>query len=230
MLTILIRTLIVYVVLILIMRLMGKRQIGELEVTDLVTTLLISEIASLPITNQELPLLHAVIPMVILLVLEIVSSVVLIRFPSLKTLVSARPTVIIQKGELLPEALRELRLSVDELMSEISQQGLTDLSQVDCAILEKNGKLTVLPHGKYAQPTAEQLGLDPPDDALMHIVYSNGTFSKVGLRLIGKDRAWLTRQLQTHGLITRDLFCVMANENGALYWVEKPSKRGNHPS
>jgi uncharacterized membrane protein YcaP (DUF421 family) len=221
MLTILIRTLIIYLVLVAVMRIMGKRQIGELELTDLVTTLFISEIASLPITNPEIPLLHAVVPMLILLVLEILSSMILLFCPRLKGLVSARPTVIMQNGALRQDALRELRFSLDELMSEVRLQGLTDLAQVECAILEKNGNLTVLPKAKYAQPTTEQLGISAEDDALMHIVYSNGTYSKVGLRLIGKNRDWLEKQLKKRGLDEQQLFCVTANENGDLYWIKK---------
>ena len=219
--TILFRTLIIYISLILIMRLMGKRQIGELEVTDLVTTLLISEIASLPITNHEIPVLGAVIPMITLLVLEVLSSWVLVRFPRLRGLVSATPTVIIQHGKLDQKALCELRLSVEELMSEIRQQGLTELSQVECAILEKNGKLTILPKRQFAQPTAEQLNIDAAQDELMHIVYCNGVYSKMGLRLIGKDRSWLDSELSRRELNPESLFCVTANESGKLFWIKK---------
>lgn len=219
--TILIRTLIIYIVLILIMRLMGKRQIGELEVTDLVTTLLISEIASLPITNQEIPLAYAVIPMLMLLILEVFSSMVLIRFPKLKSIVSARPTVIINRGLLDQRALRDLRISLDELMSEIRQSGVTDLSEVEYAILEKNGKLTVLPKAGFLPPTAKDMGIDVTDDGLMHIVYSNGSFSRVGLALIGRDRAWVEKQLKRRGLALEDLFCVTANEGGRLFWISK---------
>ena len=219
--TILFRTLIIYVILIAIMRLMGKRQIGELEVTDLVTTLLISEIASLPITNQEIPLAYAVIPMTTLLILEVFSSMVLIRFPKLKNVVSARPTVIINRGRLDQRALRDLRISLDELMSEIRQSGVTDLSLVECAILEKNGKLTVLPKARFLPPTAEDLDVDVGDDGLMHIVYSNGAFSRAGLSLIGKDRFWVENQLKRRGLSLSELFCVTANENGKLFWIHK---------
>ncbi len=219
MVTILIRTLIIYVLLILIMRLMGKRQLGELEVTDLVTTLLISEIASLPITNPDIPMLHAAVPMVTLLILEVTSSVILIRFPKLKNLVSARPTVIIRSGELQQRALRSLRISIDELMSELRQQGVTDMRQVDHAILEKNGKLTVLQRARFTPPSAEDLGLEVSDDALMHIVYSNHTYSRVGLELIGRDRAWVESELQLRGLRAEEMFCVTANAEGALCWI-----------
>ena len=221
MLTILIRTLIVYVTLICIMRLMGKRQIGELEVTDLVTTLLISEIASLPITNQEIPLSYALIPMITLLILEVFSSVILIRYPRLKILVSASPSVIMQKGHLNQASLRELRISMDELISEIRQQGFTDLSQIDTAILEKNGKMTVLPKTAYASPTVKQLGLKTEDGGLMHIVYSNNVISHRGLALIERDSAWLEHRLKQDGILMKEQFCITANRKGELYCIPK---------
>ena len=225
MITIFIRTLIIYVVLIATMRLMGKRQIGELEVTDLVTTLLISEIASLPLTNLDIPLSHAILPILLLLILEVFSSVILLRFPKLKGLVSARPTVIIQRGVLRPRALRDVRISLEELMSEIRQQGLSDITQVQYAILEKNGKLTVLPKARYAPITPEQADLKVKEDALMHIVFSNGQYSPVGLSLIGKDVSWLRAALQRRGLVEDNLFCVTANEDGALFWIVKEDEK-----
>ena len=224
MITILIRTLLIYFFLIVTMRLMGKRQIGELEVTDLVTTLLLSEIASLPITDRNIPVAYALIPMIILLTLEVLSSYILLRLPKLKGLLSARPTLLILHGKTDVKALLETRISVDELMGEIRQQGLTSLSQVDCAILEKDGKLTVLPKPQYAPPTAEQLGIKASDSPLMHIVYENGIFSDAGLSLIQKDRAWLRQALTSRGLALPSLFCVTANESGELYWISKNQK------
>ncbi len=219
--TILFRTVLIYVCLITTMRLMGKRQIGELEVTDLVTTFLLSEIASLPITDRNIPVVYAIIPMITLLTLEVLSSYILLRVPRLKSLLSARPTVLINKGTLDQRAMREVRVSVDELMSEVRQQGLTSLAQVECAILEKNGKLTVLPKPAYAQPNAEQLGVHAADEALMHIVYTGGTFSDTGLRLIGKDRAWLESELSRRGVQKSRLYCVTANEAGEIYWITR---------
>lgn len=228
MLTILYRTVLIYLVLYLIMRLMGKRQIGELEVTDLVTTLLLSEIASLPITNRELPVSHALIPMITLLFLEIFFSVVLIRFPKLKFLVSARPTVIIQNGVLDQPAIRSLRISLDELISEIRQQGFTDIGQVECAILEKNGNLTILPKPQFAPPTVGDLGLTPQSDALAHIVYSNDSMSKAGLALIDRDEAWLQKELKKRKIDLSRVFCITASEDGkfnVIYKQEKEKKK-----
>lgn len=225
MLTILLRTVLIYLILYTIMRIMGKRQIGELETTDLVTTLLLSEIASLPITNQELPVSHAVVPMITLLFLEITFSVVLIRCPRLRFLVSARPTVIIHRGVLDQAAMESLRISLDELMSEVRQQGITSLDQVECAILEKNGKLTIHTKAGNEPPTAAQLGMTLEKDSLMHIVYQNGAVNQTGLSLIGKDEAWLRGELHRQKLDPNRLFCVTANSEGVLYTIDKQEKK-----
>ena len=125
-----IRSIILYFLLIATIRLMGKRQIGELEVTDFVTTLILSEIASLPITDQSVPVMHAVIPLVTILSLEVLLSVILLKFPALKNLASARPTVLIRHGTLEQKELGRIRISLDELISELRQSGVSSLEDV----------------------------------------------------------------------------------------------------
>lgn len=225
MITLIFRTLLVYIFLILIMRLMGKRQIGELEVTDLVATLLLSEIASLPITDPNIPVLHALVPMIVLLSLEVFSSYILLRAPKLKKILSASPTFIIKDGVLDQAALTATRLSIEELMSEIRQQGLCSLSYVWYAILEKDGRLTILPRARYSPPTQEQMNISSQEESLMHVVYNGNVYNDMGLSLIGKDRAWLEKQMARRGVSLADQFCVTANNHGEIYWI--PKKKGN---
>ena len=221
MITLIFRTLFVYISLIIIMRLMGKRQIGELEVTDLVATLLLSEIASLPITDPNIPVLHAIVPMVVLLSLEVFSSYILLRAPKLKKILSATPTILIKEGILDQAALTSVRLSIEELMSEIRQQGFGNLAYVWYAILEKDGKLTILPRSRYSPPTQELLNLTSPEESLMHVVYNGGVWNDAGLNLIGKDRVWLEKQMARRGVELADQFCVTANSRGEIYWIPK---------
>ena len=221
MITLIFRTLLVYIFLILIMRLMGKRQIGELEVTDLVATLLLSEIASLPITDPNIPVLHAIIPMIVLLSLEVFSSYILLRVPKLKKILSATPTFIIKDGILDQAALVATRLSIEELMSEIRQQGFCSLACVWYAILEKDGRLTILPRARYSPPTQEQMNITSPEESLMHVVYNGNIYNDMGLSLIGKDRSWLEKQLARRGVSLADQFCVTANSRGEIYWISK---------
>ena len=221
MITLIFRTLLVYIFLIIIMRMMGKRQIGELEVTDLVATLLLSEIASLPITDPNIPVLHAIIPMIVLLSLEVFSSYILIRVPKLKNFLSASPTFLIKEGVLDQAALMASRLSIEELMSEIRQQGFCNLAYIWYAILEKDGQITILPRTRYAPPTQEQLNISSQEEDLMHVVYNGNTFNDKGLTLIGKDRLWLKKQMERRGVSLADQFCVTANSHGEIYWIAK---------
>lgn len=221
MITLIFRTLLVYIFLIIIMRMMGKRQIGELEVTDLVATLLLSEIASLPITDPNIPVLHAIIPMIVLLSLEVFSSYILIRAPKLKNFLSASPTFLIKEGVLDQAALMASRLSIEELMSEIRQQGFCNLAYIWYAILEKDGQITILPRARYSPPTQEQLNISSQEENLMHVVYNGNTFNDKGLALIGKDRLWLKKQMERRGVSLADQFCVTANSHGEIYWIVK---------
>ena len=116
MLVILIRTLFIYTFLMLMMRLLGKRQIGELKATELVTALLISEIASLPVTNPEMPVSFALIPMIVIVGLEIILSFILVKLPIFRSVLSVRPSVVISKGELNQKELKKQRITTDELM------------------------------------------------------------------------------------------------------------------
>ena len=219
--TIFVRTLIVYCSLMIVLRLMGKRQIGEMEVTDLVTTLLLSEIAALPVTNLDIPISYAIIPMVLLLALEVGSSMLLSTFPKSKKFLSARPAVLIHNGVLDQKMLRDTRMTPEELMTEVRQNGLCDLSEVKDAILEKNGKITLFPFARYAPPNAGDLSLNLPEEPLSHVVFFCGSICQEGLTLIGKDEAWLLRELDRRGVPPEKVFAATANEAGKLYYMIK---------
>ena len=219
--TLLIRTVLVYVLLIIAMRLMGKRQIGELEISDLVTTLLISEIASLPITDATIPISHAIVPIVTLLTFEVVSSTLLSRFPRIKNLLSARPATLIRDGKLCGREMKQARLSADELISELRQQGITDPAEVRYAILEQNGKISVIPKASCRPPTAKEIKLTVKDTGLYHIIIDKGVFNKHNLKDLQLDQSKLERTLATHGLMPRDVYLMMMNDEGGMEIIRK---------
>lgn len=219
--TLLIRTVLIYVILIIAMRLMGKRQIGELEISDLVTTLLISEIASLPITDAAIPVSHAVVPIVTLLTFEVVSSALLARFPRMKNLLSARPATLIRDGTLCEKEMKQARLSADELISELRQQGITDLAEVRYAILEQNGKISVIPKACHRPPTAKEMKLTVKDTGLYHIIIDKGVFNKHNLKDLRLDRGHLERSLAARGITPREVYLMMMNDEGDMEIIRK---------
>ena len=225
MLTIMFRTIFIYILLTTIMRLMGKRQIGQLEVSDLVTTFLISEIASFPITDPSIPLSHAIVPIVVLLTLEVSIAMILSRSPKLKNILSARPTTLIKDGEILQKNMRDSRLSFDELMGDLRYQGVDDISQIKYAILEQNGKITIIQKARYRQPTAEQLHLKPKESGLFHIVIDQGCINKHGLSMSGMSKRSLLSLLSKKGLRTKDIYVLAINDAGEIKIVKKEQQK-----
>ena len=221
MLTILIRTLLVYVILIATMRLMGKRQLGELEISELVTTLLVSEIASLPIVDQNLPLVYAVIPLVTILTLEVVLSVILLKCPRLKNMASTRPSVLIRHGRVDQGELCRNRISIDELISEVRQAGFSTLDEIDYAIVEQNGKISILPKKSAQPPTCEELGLRSEENGIVHVLIADGHKNLYNLKLLGIDNAALSQLLKKEALREQDVFFLGCDDTGKFYWIRK---------
>lgn len=220
MLSIITRTIAIYILLTVIMRLMGKRQLGELDVSELVITILLSEIATLPITNPEKKLTDAVIPISILAALEILTSTLILKHPWAKRLFSSKPAVLIARGKLDRKQMKRVRISVEELISQIRQNGIFDLDEVDYAILEENGKMSIIPKSRFRQPDRNDLSLPDSDSGVMHVLISDGVINSHGLSLIGRDRAWLSEVLKSNSVLTRDVFCMTCNDAGKLYIIK----------
>ena len=144
MVSIFIRTLIIYVLLSVTLKIMGKRQIGELDVNELVSTLLISEIAAIPIDDPDLPLMNAIIPIFFILSLEIILSHAKTKSNTIKKCVEGHPSFIIYNGILNQNVLKENRISINEFLAEMRNQGVGNIKDIDYAILEQSGKISIL--------------------------------------------------------------------------------------
>ncbi len=216
MLTILIRTLIIYLSLIFTMRFMGKRQLGELEISDLVTTLLLSEIASLPITNTDIPLSHAILPILTLTALEVLLSGALLKFPALKRLFSVRPAILVRNGKPDRRAMRSMRISSEELMSQLRQKDVTDPHDVAYAILEPNGQISVVLRDSARQATTRELGIHPAETGMMHLIIADGDINRRNLSLAGRDERWLTEILEAHGLSPSEVFLLLTDDGSKV--------------
>lgn len=217
----LIRTVIIYIFLLFTMRLMGKRQLGELEISELVSTLLLSDIASLPITNPEIPISFALVPILAITAFEVCSSLLLTKVPQLKTLLSTRPSIVIQKGKIDQTELLKNRISIDELISELRQKDITDISEVDYAIIEQNGKMTVVPKADYERPTRKDLGISSPNCGLCHIIVSDGIVNRHGLQVVKKDISWLKEALRKEKTTLENVYLLTLDDCNNLRIIRK---------
>lgn len=224
MLTVFLRTVLIYLILLAAMRIMGKRQIGELELSELITTLMLSELATGPIGDPDMPLSRAVIPIVTLLALEVIGSIALIKFPAVRHLLASKPSVIIEHGVLNQRELRRIRMSLEELLAALRQQGVTTPDDVDYAILETNGRLTTILRGEEQQPTVAQLSLTPDRKGIAHIIIADGVINRRNLTHLGRDEAWLTRTLRARNCLVADVFLCTLDDAGELWLCKKEKK------
>jgi uncharacterized membrane protein YcaP (DUF421 family) len=219
--TIFIRTILIYLMVTGAMRLMGKRQIGQLEVSELITTLLLSEIATLPIENPDIPVLYAVIPVVTLLTFEVVMSILLSRLPRFRRKIESSPGMLIRNGYLDQRELLRNRLSVEELIASLRQQGVGDPGEVAYAILEKNGQMSLILKEEHRPLTPADLSMAPKREGVMHLVVCDGVINEYNLKLLGRDGGWVSALLQSRGLRQDEVLYLLCNDAGRISILKK---------
>ncbi len=192
-----IRTVIIYFVMTGSMRIMGKRQLGEMELSELVTTLLLSEIAAVPIIDFNIPLKRAIIPVLLIISFEIIIPYISEKTRFIKKLVEGKPSYIIYRGELRISEIKKNRVSLDELICELRGQGYFDISDIEYAILEPNGRLSVLP--KNGDSTSQNKG------GMVHNLIINGEIIDFNLELLNLDQKWLDKKLSDLDTTKKDV-------------------------
>ena len=204
--SVLIRTVLIYGFLALAMKLMGKRQLGELETGELISALLISEIAALPIDNPDIPLSSAIFPTLLIITLEILISFVKNKSNRLKRAVDGEPTFIIYKGRLRQDVLRENRISINEVLSELRVMGVGDIADADYVILEQNGKLSVLQKNR---------------DRMAHALIIDGEVNEATLRSLGYNREWLNKRLAEASRKADEVFLLTVGDDGTINIIKE---------
>ncbi len=208
--SIVVRTIIVYVTLSFSLRIMGKRQLGELDVGELVSTLLISEIASIPIDDPDIPLMNAIIPILFILGVEIIISTVKNKSEKLKSLIEGKPEYIIYKGKLLQNVLSDNRISINELLSELRSQGIGDINDVYYAAVEQNGVLSILKRG---------------GSEMCHPLIIDGKIIESNLKAHGYNEKWLQNQLMERRLRQDAVFLMTISDEGKISVIIKEEKK-----
>lgn len=216
--TLMLRTVIMYAFLIFSIRLLGKRQLGELEVSELVTTLMVSELAVAPITDEHLSVWNGLVPVAVLVSVEVAVSLIMVHFPKTKRIFSGTPSVLIQNGQLNHSAIKESRIGVDELLSALRQSGYASIEDVGYAILEANGKLSVIPAAEKAPATPEDHGIKKAERGIAHGIIIDGFVNDRSLEQSGKNRMWLDRTLKKEQIIAKDVLLLTVDDDDKVWY------------
>ena len=221
---ILLRTVLMYGVILLAVRLMGKRQVSQLQNSELVVTLLLSELAVLPIQEEDTPLWMGLVPMGALVLCELLASFSMLKSGRFRKLVCGSPTVVIQRGEILQKQMRRLRMTTEDLLEQLRQNNVFYLDEVAYAIIETNGMMSVIKYPESDPLTPKQAGVAAPFAGLEAAVVSDGEISDHSLKLCGKDRAWVEAKAREAGLRIEDIFLMTARGDGGCKIVVKEKK------
>ncbi len=220
----LLRTFLLYICIIGAVRLMGKRQISELQTSELVVTLLISDIAAIPMQDTGQPLVSGLFPIGILVFCEIVISVLMIKMPRFRRVICGKPVVVINNGKLDQTALKNLRMSIEDLTEQLREKDVFALEDVAYALVETNGKLSVIKKAPQSTVTAGMLAIALPEQGIEAVVISDGSISDFSLKLIRKSRGWLEGVLRGKNLQKEDIFLMTADTSGKFYIIKKEKK------
>lgn len=213
------RVLVLYTLIIAIMRLMGKRQIGQLQPSELVVAILIADLASVPMQNKDIPLINGIIPILVLMIGEVFASYLTVRSNVARSIISGRPSVIISGGRIKWSELQEARMNVDDLIEQLRVNGYPDVSDVEFAILETSGQLSVIPKSQRRPVCPADLGIETPYEGLPVTLIIDGRINYSNLRLVDLSEDWLKEQLSDRGVA--DLSKVMLaslNTQGELFY------------
>jgi uncharacterized membrane protein YcaP (DUF421 family) len=200
---------------------MGKRQIGELQPYELVVTILISEIASKPIQNMASPLATAIVPVLVLISLEVIVSYISRTNRKIRSLVSGHPIPVVINGIIDQATLKNLRLSVDDLMNCLRQQKVFDIKTVEFAIIETNGKLSVYKKNSDQELTAKTMNIQVVEEGPPLVLVDNGNLVISNLDILGKNRRWFDKILKRENYILENIFIMTCNNSGNYHIIPK---------
>lgn len=207
-LEIIFRTLVFYGLILLIFRLMGKREIGELSILDLVVFIMIGEMAVIAIENPKTKLLHTIVPMILLAVVQITLAMISLKSKRFRDFVDGKPTIIINRGKIDEDAMRNQRYNFDDLLTQLREKDIRSITDVEFAILESSGSLSVIEKVKSSKEQSKQGDITIP-------LILDGQIEEENLGRINKTNLWLRQELKKEGYrdIKKISFCSYENGN-----------------
>lgn len=224
MLSALVRSLMVYVILIFCVRLMGKREIGQLQPADLVITILISNIASLPIEQPEIPVFQSVAVILFLSLIEILMSFITLKLSKFRHIIQGNSLLIINDGKIDQKILKKMRLTVDDLVEGLRLKDVFDISEVEYAYVETNGQLSVKLKDEKSPPKAEQLKVATESNGIPFVLISDGRLITESLDKCNLTKEKLSSLLESRRLERKDILILTADRSGIKYIACKDKK------
>lgn len=219
-----IRTIILYIIVLVVMRFMGKREIGQLQPFELAISIMIADLATLPMAEPGIPISNGIIPILGLLVMHITISLINMKSVKMREIICGKPSILIFRGRIDEKALRRERFTVNELEERLRGQNIFNISDVEYAILETSGQVTVIQKPNKRTTIPEDFGIEPQYQGIAYDLVVDGKIMKENLQKLDKDYNWLVKQVEPFGIMPEEALIATIDASGNFYCQEKENK------
>ena len=184
---------------VLIVRIMGKHQIGQLQPYELVITIMISELAAVPMQDTDIPLLNGIIPILTLLVIQVTLSLISLKSGTARRIINGSPSILIENGKIVEREITRLRYNLNDLLEQLRLKDIPNIADVEFAILETSGKLSVIPKSQKRPVNPADLQIQTEYEGLPTVLIIDGAVKKEHLARINLTEDWLLGELKKFG-------------------------------
>ncbi len=219
-----VRSIILYIIVLLVMRMMGKREIGQLQPFELVISIMIADLASIPMSDLGIPIFNGIVPILGLLTMHMIISFLNLKSIKFRSLTCGKPRILIYRGKIDEKALEKERFTLNELQERLRNSNIFNLADVEYAILETNGNISVIQKPEKRNVITEDLGLNPEYEGIPYELVLDGKIMYDNLQKLGKDYKWLAKQVEKFKTTPEHCLIVTIDGKGNFFCQEKDEK------
>ena len=219
------RAIVLYLIVLIVMRLMGKRQIGELQPFELAISIMIAALASVPMSELGIPLTNGIIPILGLLVMDLLISWLNMKSINFRKIVCGKPSILIYRGKIDEKVLRKERFTINELQERLRGDDIFDIGDVEYAILETNGEISVITKPEKNNVTLEDMKIQAEYTGIPYDLVVDGKIMHKNLKVIGKDEKWLDNELKKFKTKSSKVLIATINGKQKIFCQEKNMKK-----
>lgn len=221
MIIILIRTIVLYVLVLLVMRGMGKREIGQLQPFELVISIMIADLASIPMSDVGVPISNGIIPILSLLIMHLVISFGNLKSIRFREVICGKPSILIYRGKIDEQKLKKERYTINELQERLRVNDVNNISDVEYAILETSGQISVILKSEKSPVTCEDLNLEVDKTKISYDLILDGRIMNDNLKKIEKDQKWLEKEIAKFDMLPTEALIFVLNGDGTYFCQRK---------
>ena len=220
-----IRSIILYIIVLVVMRLMGKREIGQLQPFELAISIMIADLASIPMSDSGIPITNGIIPILGLLVMHLIISIINMKSIKGRGIICGKPYIIIYRGRIDEKVLKKERFTINELEERLRGNNIVNIGDVEYAILETNGQVTVIQKPDKRNTIPADFNIQPEYEGIPYDLVIDGKIMYDNIKQIGKNYEWLRKQVNKFNIKPEEALLVTLDGKGQMFCQSK-SKGG----